>query len=133
MSYNITNKCIELEPFSNLMNDKELELFESSKCIVKYLPDEIIIKQGTRANQIPMLTEGFAKSYIEGIDNKFFVLGFIKPFEQIIMPGAFVDGFHHYSVKALEESICYLYDMAIFKEIANDNINIYKKLVENIS
>lgn len=119
-----------ISDFFTIMSKEELELFESTKCSVVYMPDEIIVKQGTKTSQFPVLVEGFAKAYIEGIDEKCFTLGFIKPNEYVILPGAYVDGIHHYSIKAIEKSICCFYDFKTFIDIAHNNVKIYEKIVE---
>jgi len=88
---------------------------------VRFHKGEMIIKQGTRADYLLSMIEGFAKMYIEGDYNKNLVLDFIKPPRLLGGPGAHREGKHRYSVVALRESLVCFLDLENFRKVFASN------------
>ena len=78
---------------------------------------EMIIKQGTRADYLVSLIEGFVKMYIESNHNRNLVLDFIKPPRLIGGPGAQLEGKHRYNVVAIRETLVCFIDLESFKKV----------------
>lgn len=125
--------CINRSQLFNLMTKKELELIEETRCEVKFKPDEIIYKQGTKTNQIVSVTGGLAKAYLEGSNGKNYILELIKPTTLISGPGTYVDNKHHFSLKAIEETSCCFFDLKTFKEIISKNSKLSDLMIQSIS
>jgi CRP/FNR family transcriptional regulator len=126
-------ECIDKSPVFKLMTSKEIEQIEVTRTEVVFRPDEIIYKQGTKATQIVTITEGLAKIYIEGFDNKDLIIDLIKPITLISGPGIYTDSTHHFSLKAIEKTQCCFYSVDVFKEIAKNNSKISNAIIELIS
>jgi CRP/FNR family transcriptional regulator len=115
------------------MCDDELKAIEETRYEVTYKPNEIIYKQGTSTSQIVTITEGLAKGYIEGANDKNFIIDLYKPYTLISGPGIYVDFKHHFSLKAIEKTTCCFFSVKIFKDIINNNPKISEKVIEMIS
>jgi len=115
------------------MNEKEIELIEETRTEVVFRPDEIICKQGSKANQIVTITNGLAKVYLEGYDNKDLIIDLIRPVSLISGPGIYTDQIHHFSLKAIEKTHCCFYSVDVFKEIAKKNPAVSNAILELIS
>jgi len=57
------------------------------------------------------VVEGFAKIYIEGLQNRNLLLDFIRPWRLLGGPGVQVEGKQSYSVVAIEETLVCFIDM----------------------
>ena len=116
----------------DLMTKKEQALLEKTKYEVDYKAGEVIIKIGTKVSQMMCLSNGLAKSYIEGYGDKRLIIRIIKPFEIIGVLPSYVGNHHQYSVMAIEDCRCFFYDLDTYKEIARKNSRIYDILTQNI-
>ena len=82
--------CIQRpQCFFNGMTDKEYDLLYSNKKEVDYKAGETIYKQGTESKYLIFLLSGMAKVYVEGDNNKNFILELVKPFQFIDIPSIF--------------------------------------------
>ncbi len=100
---------------------EELKLLNEGRHSVKFNEGEVILKQGTRADYLVSVIEGFAKMYIEGPHNRNLVLDFIKPWKLMGGPGAQVEGKHKYSVVAVQETLICFIDQGKFKKVLAAN------------
>ena len=110
-------ECNSRSPLFSSLNKDELLLLNKDRYSVRFHKGEMILKQGTRADYLVSLIEGFAKMYIEGDHNKNLVLDFIKPPRILGGPGAPVDGKHRYSVVAIRETLVCFIDLANFRKV----------------
>lgn len=91
-----------------------------------------MFKQGTPSPHFLCLTQGLAKIYIEGY-GKNLILSLVKPVEYILGPGIFVDGRHHYSASAVEDSTACMVDVNTYKQIVRQNPDFAEEFIKRIS
>jgi len=111
------DECNSRSPLFSSLSKEESQLLNKDRYSVRFHKGEMIIKQGTRADYLVSLIEGFAKMYIEGDHNKNLVLDFIKPPRIFGGPGAPVDGKHRYSVVAIRETLVCFIDLGNFRKV----------------
>jgi len=94
---------------------------------------EIIIKQGSPSSSALFLSSGMAKSYIEGLRGRNFIMSIIKPGRLIIGPGAYVNSRHTYTVAALTSVQACFVSFNVIKHLVKTNGNFAESLLEDIS
>ena len=109
--------CNKIAPLFNSLTEDELHELNKDRYSVRFHKGEVILKQGTRANYLLSLIEGFAKMYIEGDHGRNLVLDFINPPRLIGGPGAQIGGKHKYSVVAIRETLVCFIDLESFKKV----------------
>ena len=113
--------CNKRSPlFASLTND-ELKLLNDERHSVLFHEGEVILKQGTRADYLVSVVEGFAKMYIEGIQNRNLILDFVKPWKLMGGPSGMVKEKHRYSVMAIQETLVCFIDMDNLKKVLASN------------
>ena len=113
--------CNKRSPlFASLTND-ELKLLNDDRHSVLFHEGEVILKQGTRADYLVSIVEGFAKMYIEGIQNRNLILDFVKPWKLMGGPSGMVKEKHRYSVMAIQETLVCFIDMDNLKKVLASN------------
>jgi len=125
---NVVHKLTPFNEIIDLMIDKDRELLEKTKYEVNYKAGEVIFKRGIQTTQLMFLTNGLAKSYIEGYNNRNLIIRLIKPYEIIGVLASFVGKQEQYSLMAVEDCNCCFYDLELYKEIARRNSKVYDKL-----
>ena len=113
--------CNKRSPMFESLTIEELKVLNEGRHSVKFNEGEVILKQGTRADYLVSVVEGFTKMYIEGPHNRNLVLDFIKPWKLMGGPGAQVDGKHKYSVVAVQETLVCFIDQGNFKKVLATN------------
>lgn len=116
--------------FSHLKDD-ELELVDKNRYELKFNKGEIIFKQGSPLTHVACITDGLAKLYIEGLNNRNLILSFAKPVQMVGGPGMFVDYKHHFSVAAVEDTIACLVDTRIIEQMLESNQSFASNLLKN--
>jgi CRP-like cAMP-binding protein len=78
----LVNSCencvVSWKNFKNL-SKSEIALLDENRYEATFKPGEMIIKQGSPASNAVFLATGMAKMYIEGFDNRNFILGIALP------------------------------------------------------
>ncbi|NOU46442.1 MAG: Crp/Fnr family transcriptional regulator [Bacteroidales bacterium] len=106
---NSCDNCNTRSPLFNLLNEEELKVMNTGRFEVIFNPGENIIKQGTSASHLIMLTHGMAKLYLEGIDKRNLILKLVPAWKLFGAPGLYTDFRYQYSVTALtESSACFI-------------------------
>src|SRR5690554_1282825 len=101
--------CNARSPLFNLLTQEELKIANANRFEVVFNAGENIVKQGTSASHMIIITSGMAKMYLEGYDRKNLLLELIIPWKLFGGPGLFTDYRYHYSVTALTEtSACFI-------------------------
>lgn len=101
--------CNERSPLFSLLSSEELKIMNTNRFEVVFNTGENIVKQGTSASHMIMITRGMAKLYLEGFDKKNLLLEIISPWKLFGGPGLFTDYRYHYSVSALmDTSACFI-------------------------
>jgi len=99
------------------LTDKELEIINEKRYEVHFNKGETIFKQGGPLTHIACFTDGMAKIYLEGHNNKNIILKVVQPTELVGGPGFKVDNRHHFSVSALTDSKACFIDIQAFEQI----------------
>ncbi len=115
------------------MTDKEYDLLYSNKKEVDYKAGETIYKQGTESKYLIFLLSGMAKVYVEGDNNKNFILELVKPFQFIDIPSIFDNDMLYRSSAAVVDSRACLVDLQAFKSIILGSKNNIPRLVKHFN
>jgi CRP-like cAMP-binding protein len=116
-----------------LLTENELTLVNENRYEATFKPGEIMIKQGSPTSNALFMANGLAKTYIEGIGGKNFILGIAMPGKLIMGPGGYVNSRHTYSVSAITSVHACFISFEIFKQIVRTNGAFAESLLEDIS
>ena len=125
--------CNRKSPLFASLTDEELKTLNKDRYSVRFHKGEMILKQGTRANYLLSLIEGFIRMYIEGDHGRNLVLDFINPPRLLGGPGAQIDGKHKYSVVAIRETLVCFIDLESFKKVFASNSTFAEKFLLHCS
>jgi len=115
------------------LSDEELEILNKDRYSVVFHEGEVILKQGTKADYLISLIDGFARMYIEGHHDRNLVLDFLVPWKLIGGPEAYSNGKHKYSVVAVQESLVCFLDVDNFKKVLARNSAFAEKVLNYCS
>ena len=118
--------------FKHLTRD-ELQMINENRYEATFKPGEIILKQGSPSSNALFLTEGMAKSYIEGNSGKNFIMSIVLPGRLIMGPGAYVNSRHTYSVASITTVQACFINFEIIKKLVRINGAFAESLIEDIS
>lgn len=114
-------KCNQKAPMFNLLSDEELKIINRDRYSVRFHEGEVILKQGTAANTIISVIDGFARKYMEGFNDRKLILDFVKPWQLVGAPGVHNDGKNSFSVVAIQETLVCFLDAKNFSEVLGLN------------
>ncbi len=101
--------CNERSPLFSLLSREELAIMNSGRFEVQFDAGETIVKQGTSASHMMVITKGMAKLFLQGVDQRNLILDLILPWKLFGGPGLFTDMRYHYTVTALEKTfVCFV-------------------------
>jgi CRP-like cAMP-binding protein len=126
---NCTNKWANF----NHLTKRELQLVNENRYEATFKPGEIMIKQGSPTSNALFMSDGMAKTYIEGINGKNFILNIALPGRLILGPGAYVNSRHTYSVAAITTVHACFINFDIFKQLVRVNGAFAESLLEDVS
>lgn len=133
---NLINSCESCtrrwKNFQHLTKD-ELTLINENRYEATFKPGEIILKQGSPTSNALFMASGMAKSYIEGMNGKNFIMSIVLPGRLILGPGAYVDLRHSYTVSAITSVQACFINLEIFKRLVKTNGTFAESLIEDIS
>lgn len=115
------------------LTKSELQLINENRYEATFKPGEIMLKQGSPTSNALFLANGMAKTYIEGINGKNFVMGIALPGRLIMGPGAYVNSRHTYSVAAITSVQACFISFDIFKQLVKTNGAFAESMLEDIS
>jgi len=124
------DKCNEKAPLFSMLSEEELKILNTDRYSVRFHSGEVILKQGTRADYMISLIDGFARMYVEGHDERNMVLDFLIPWQLIGGPGAHSNGKHRYSVVAVQETLVCFLEVKSFRKVLAMNSEFAEKLLE---
>ena len=130
---NDCKKCPQAWKNFNLLTEKELDIVNKNRYEATFKSGEIMIKQGSPTSNALFMADGIAKTYIEGINGKNFIMGIVSPGKLIVGPGAYVNSRHTFSVAALSAVQACFIGFDIFKQLIRTNINFAESLLTDIS
>ena len=123
-------KCNQKAPLFEMLSEEELRIMNGDRYSVRFHSGEVILKQGTRADYMVSLIDGFARMYIEDHDDRNMVLDFLIPWQLIGGPGAHSNGKHRYSVVAVHETLVCFLEVKNFKKVLAMNSDFAEKVLE---
>lgn len=115
------------------LTKSELEMVNENRYEATFKPGEIMIKQGSPTSNALFMANGLAKTYVEGLNGKNFIMGIALPGNLIMGPGAYVDSRHTYSVAAITIVQSCFISFDIFKHLVRVNGAFAESLLEDIS
>jgi CRP/FNR family transcriptional regulator, polysaccharide utilization system transcription regulator len=115
------------------LSSEELSLINENRYEATFKPGETIIKQGSPTSNALFMASGMAKTYIEGLNGKNFILSIALPGRLILGPGAYVDSRHTYTVAAITSVQACFINFEVFKELVRTNGVFAESLLEDIS
>lgn len=124
------DKCNQKAPLFSTLTEEELRIMNGDRYSVRFHSGEVILKQGTRADYMVSLIDGFSKMYIEGYNERNLVLDFLIPWQMIGGPGAHSNGKHRYSVVAVKETLVCFLEVRNFKKVLAMNSDFAEKVLE---
>lgn len=125
--------CSLKSPLFHFLTSEELERITLTKKRVFFKAGETIVKQGAPLSHVISFTNGLAKVYIEGKNDRNLIIQFIKPTQFLGGPGIYVDSKHYFSVVALEDSAVCFIDMNVFKSIIRQNLDFAEGFMQQMS
>jgi CRP-like cAMP-binding protein len=135
-SVNLMNNCEnctgQWKNFKHLTKS-ELKMINENRYEATFKPGEIMIKQGSPTSNALFMATGMAKTYIEGINGKNFIMSIALPGRLIMGPGAYVNSRHTYSVSAITIVQACFISFEIFKQLVRVNGAFAESLLEDIS
>lgn len=133
---NLINSCESCthgwKNFKHLTKE-EIQLVNSNRYEATFKPGEIMLKQGSPTSNALFIANGMAKTYIEGINGKNFIMSIALPGRLIMGPGAYVNSRHTYSVAAITTVHACFISFDIFKHLVRVNGTFAESLLEDIS
>jgi CRP/FNR family transcriptional regulator, polysaccharide utilization system transcription regulator len=115
------------------LTKQESQLINENRYEATFKPGEIMLKQGSPTSNALFMADGMAKTYIEGLNGKNFIMSIALPGRLIIGPGAYVDSRHTYSVAAITTVQACFISFDIFKHLVRVNGLFAESLIEDIS
>jgi CRP/FNR family transcriptional regulator len=133
---NLINSCESCtrrwKNFQHLTKD-QLQLVNENRYEAAFKPGEIMMKQGSHTSNALFLASGMAKTYIEGLNGKNFIMSIALPGRLIMGPGAYVNSRHTYTVSAITAVQACFISFDIFKQLVRVNGAFAESLIEDIS
>ena len=133
---NLINSCESCthgwKSFRHLGSD-ELQMINDNRYEATFKPGEIMLKQGSPTSNALFMSTGLAKTYIEGLNGKNFILGIAQPGTLIAGPGVYVNSRHTYSVSAITTVQSCFISFDIFKHLVRSNSAFAESFIEDIS
>jgi len=123
------DQCNKKAPLFSSLSEEELKIINKDRYSVLFHEGEVILKQGTKADYLVSLIDGFARMYIEGHNNRNLVLDFLVPWQLIGGPGAHSKGKHKYTVVAVQESLVCFMDVKSFNKILSMNAEFASQIL----
>jgi CRP/FNR family transcriptional regulator len=115
------------------LTTEELNLLNENRYEATFKPGETIIKQGSPSSNALFMATGMAKTYIEGLNGKNFILSIALPGRLILGPGAYVDSRHTYTVAAITAVQACFINFEVFKQLVRTNGAFAESLLVDIS
>jgi len=115
------------------LTKSEMDLINANRYEANFKPGEVMIKQGSPTSSALFMANGMAKSYVEGIGVKNFILEIALPGSLIMGPGGYVNSRHTYSVSAITSIHACFINFDVFKQLIRDNGAFAMGLIEDLS
>jgi len=101
------------------LSDDEIKKFTNIQ--IKFKKGETMCKQGSLTSYTMLLTEGFSKNYLEGVQEHGFNFSIVKPFNFIGLSSLYGSNVYNFSGSALTPCNVYIIENIFFKKIILNN------------
>jgi CRP/FNR family transcriptional regulator, polysaccharide utilization system transcription regulator len=133
---NLINSCENCtrgwKNFEHLTKE-QLQLVNENRYEAVFKPGEIMMKQGSPTSNALFLASGMAKTYIEGLNGRNFIMSIALPGRLIMGPGAYVNSRHTYTVSSITSVQACFISFDIFRQLVRVNGAFAEGLIEDIS
>ncbi|MCU0362450.1 MAG: Crp/Fnr family transcriptional regulator [Bacteroidales bacterium] len=109
---------------------EEMKVLNSNRYEATFKPGEIMIKQGSPASVVLFMSTGLAKSYVEGLNGKNFILRIEKPGNLIMGPGSYANSRFTHSVSAITTVHACFVSSDAFRKFTVENPSFAEGLVD---
>ncbi len=127
------DKCNQRSPLFQVLTEEELKIINGERFSVRFHEGEVILKQGTQASKLVSVVDGFAKTYIEGFNDRNLILNFVKPWRLVGAPGIHTVGKYSYTFVAIKETVVCFLDVGNFNRVLDLNSTFSRKYIETCS
>ncbi len=125
--------CEEQMPYSQLLNEEQIELLQRNSNVVSYNKKDIVFRQNTRTSHIMLMVSGLVKIFKEGRNERTVLLRLATPGEYIGMMSVMGDHIHRYSATVVENAdICFI-DINAYRNVLMENGKFSLQLMSLIS
>lgn len=126
-------ECNQKSPLFQVLNNDELKIINQDRYSVRFHEGEIILKQGTKADYLVSVIEGFAKTCIEGHNERNLILDYIRPWRMVGGPAAHIGDKHRFSVVAVKETLVCFLDVKNFSKVLASNAEFAEMVLVHCS
>ncbi|HPY82331.1 MAG TPA: Crp/Fnr family transcriptional regulator [Bacteroidales bacterium] len=106
--------------FSLLTKEQKQKILNNSTHL-RYKKGETICKQGAFANHIIVISEGLAKTYLEGSNDKNLIINILKPVSWIGLSSTYNETTYNFTAATIiDSSICFI-EKTVFTDILLEN------------
>jgi CRP/FNR family transcriptional regulator len=126
-------ECNRKSPLFKVLSQDELKIINQDRYSVRFHEGEMILKQGTKADYLVSVVEGFAKTCIEGHNERNLILDYIRPWRMVGGPAAHVGDKHRFSVIAVKETLVCFLDVKNFSKVLALNADFAEMVLVHCS
>jgi len=113
-----------------VLREEDFKKIDATRFEVLFNKGEMIFKQGTSFTHNICILEGLVKVYFEAGEKKNFIMTLVGPGEMIGSPGMYIDGKHHFSVAAVEDTLACFVEREAMEEIIRTNSKFAEEMLK---
>jgi CRP/FNR family transcriptional regulator, polysaccharide utilization system transcription regulator len=112
-----------------LLTAEEKQMVLANSTHLKFKKGETICKQGAFSNHIMVITDGLAKTYLEGSNDKNLIIDILKPYSWIGLSSIYKEPVYNFSAATIiDSSICFI-EKTVFIEILKNNSEFSNQII----
>ena len=128
---NILPQIKKEESFYKWMKELSLteeEIDKFTRVQIKFKKGETLCKQGSIASYIMLISEGLAKNFLEGNQERGFNFSIVKPYDMIGLSSLYGSNLYNFSGTAITPCSVYIIENNVFKETLSTNSEFAKNI-----
>lgn len=115
------NQVLDESKLFSLLTVEQKQRISDNSTHLRYKKGETICKQGAFANHIMVITEGLAKTYLEGANDKNLIIDILKPVSWIGLSSTYNENTYNFTAATIiDSSICFI-EKTVFTDILLEN------------
>lgn len=115
-------KILEESSLFTFLTKEQKQRISDNSTHLRYKKGETICKQGAFANHVMLITEGLAKTYLEGSNDKNLIIDILKPVSWIGLSSTYNEQTYNFtSATIIDSSICFIEKTAFTDILAENN------------